>query len=371
MNAKARRLQKRAELRGERVPRGLVRSGGDDDDATSGDAASTNVAKAGNAKERRRAKREEARRDAAAAAAKKRARPERDDDHQEEEQQQQQRDEDDAPKKKKKKKPSSKEMKQTAPLVAFVGQLSYETSGERLRDFLKSRGVAARVRLLTAEDGRSRGMAFVECESAEALHACVALHHSQLDGRRINVEKSAGGGKSRRQTRIQDTRQKQRKIVETTVERVLEEYLADGRLRPEDVDDGVRRLLARRSGKLAAKALDEYCAVEDRHALDNPPAYLTAIVTRLSAEEDDRQDEKLESDGTTTTGRQRPREVDDGASAKHQKKTEVPSKNVEPHQQTAELANQPTKKTTSQQRPRRTTNDHDLAAIFPALRARR
>lgn len=57
------------------------------------------------------------------------------------------------------------------------------------------------MRLLTRKGSnppRSKGMAFVEVEDAESAYQCLSLHHSRLDGRLLNVERTSGGGKVRR-----------------------------------------------------------------------------------------------------------------------------------------------------------------------------
>jgi hypothetical protein len=41
---------------------------------------------------------------------------------------------------------------------------------------------------------RSKGCAFLEFSKASGLQSALRLHHSELDGRQINVELSAGGG---------------------------------------------------------------------------------------------------------------------------------------------------------------------------------
>lgn len=51
------------------------------------------------------------------------------------------------------------------------------------------------VRLLTEKgSGKSRGIAFLELASSTELQACLKLHHSVLNGKRLNVELTAGGG---------------------------------------------------------------------------------------------------------------------------------------------------------------------------------
>ena len=175
-----------------------------------------------------------------------------------------------------------------APLVAFVGQLHYSTTKERIEQFFRSQGVEGnlKVRLLTdAKTKRSRGMAFVECETAEALYACVACHHAHLDGRRVNVEKSAGGGKATKKDKLKRHRERQDAKIEESVERVIGEFVSQGRIEERVFDEGVRKLLQRRSGRVANMALEEFASLEGRESFDNPAAYLTKIVCRISAEE--------------------------------------------------------------------------------------
>lgn len=56
------------------------------------------------------------------------------------------------------------------------------------------------VRLLTTkpdnpkQQPKSRGIAFLELPTSTDLQAALKLHHTQLNGRRINVELTAGGG---------------------------------------------------------------------------------------------------------------------------------------------------------------------------------
>eukprot|EP00633_Aureoumbra_lagunensis_P010660 CAMPEP_0197328068 /NCGR_PEP_ID=MMETSP0892-20130614/3913_1 /TAXON_ID=44058 ORGANISM="Aureoumbra lagunensis, Strain CCMP1510" /NCGR_SAMPLE_ID=MMETSP0892 /ASSEMBLY_ACC=CAM_ASM_000538 /LENGTH=377 /DNA_ID=CAMNT_0042823535 /DNA_START=169 /DNA_END=1299 /DNA_ORIENTATION=+ len=256
------------------------------------------------------------------------------------------------------------EKKEFKPIyIAFVGQLNYSTSANRLKQFLIDRGVQGhlKVRLRTdKKTGKSLGQAFVECESTEALHACVALHHATLDGRRINVEKSAGGGKATKQKRVSQLRSDQQQHVQQTVERIINEYLADGRLKSNEIDQGVRTLLERRSGKIATLALDEFCATEDRDTLDNPAAFLTVIVTRLSADE-----KNAHSEDDKILG------IDDDGMVTSTSKTKKRSLNVIKEDQ--EGFEQPLKKNKIEDNISSSSmssekKQHDLSEIFPVLR---
>ncbi len=85
----------------------------------------------------------------------------------------------------------------------FVGNLSFNTSEEELRQIFEPFGQVDRVSILTdRETGRSRGFGFVEMgNSEEGDKAIAGLNGSQFGGRAINVnearpkaEKAGGGG---------------------------------------------------------------------------------------------------------------------------------------------------------------------------------
>ena len=85
----------------------------------------------------------------------------------------------------------------------FVGNLSFNTNEDDLRQAFESYGQVDRVSILTDRDtGRSRGFGFVEMNSDEdGEKAIAALNGSQIGGRTINVnearpkaERGGGGG---------------------------------------------------------------------------------------------------------------------------------------------------------------------------------
>lgn len=254
--------------------------------------------------------------------------------------------------------------KRKAPLVAFVGQLSFDTTSSDLERFFRGVDVPGEftVRLLTDETtGRSRGMAFVEVDSAKALHVLLSLHRSTLAGRRINIEKSAGGGKRAKRLRVQDKRERQQEAVEDAVRRVLAEKVAGGELRPHELDEGVVKLLSRRSGRLAKAALDEFCSLEIRQKLENPAAYLTKIITRMTGDE-------AITNRSTITGATK-QKVTHSSKATTTKR--VLRRRCQPHTQ----AHPPHKSTISftTSAPASASSPasrHDLRAIFPSLRNR-
>jgi RNA recognition motif-containing protein len=85
----------------------------------------------------------------------------------------------------------------------YVGNLSYNTSEEGLRDFFATAGEVTEVSMPTdRETGRPRGFAFVTMGSADAANAAIAqLNGSMLDGRNLKVneaqerqQRGGGGG---------------------------------------------------------------------------------------------------------------------------------------------------------------------------------
>ena len=85
----------------------------------------------------------------------------------------------------------------------FVGNLSFNTNEDELRQIFEPFGQVDRVSIMTDRDtGRSRGFGFVEMASNEdGEKAITALNGSSVGGRTINVnearpktERAGGGG---------------------------------------------------------------------------------------------------------------------------------------------------------------------------------
>ena len=88
----------------------------------------------------------------------------------------------------------------------FVGNLSFNTKEDEVRQLFEPFGQVDRVSILTDRDtGRSRGFGFVEMSNNEdGEKAITALNGSQLGGRTINVnearpktDRGGGGGRDR------------------------------------------------------------------------------------------------------------------------------------------------------------------------------
>lgn len=96
--------------------------------------------------------------------------------------------------------------------ILFVGNLPYDASAEDILTHFERRGVPMKdIRLLTEkESGKSRGIAFAEFDSAKRMQNGLKLHHTKLNGRRINVEVTCGGGgkSERRRQKIRERNEK-------------------------------------------------------------------------------------------------------------------------------------------------------------------
>ncbi|KAF8481839.1 hypothetical protein DFH94DRAFT_852615 [Russula ochroleuca] len=101
-------------------------------------------------------------------------------------------------------KTNNKESK-TQRYILFIGNLKYTTTREAIQNHFSQCDPPPTVRLLTlkatragattvAKSKKSKGCAFLEFTTRPALQAALRLHQSELEGRRINVELTAGGG---------------------------------------------------------------------------------------------------------------------------------------------------------------------------------
>ena len=83
----------------------------------------------------------------------------------------------------------------------YVGNLSYDTTEEQIKEAFAGMGAIESVSLVTDRDtGRSKGFAFVEMtDQAEAKSAIEQLNGTEVDGRTMNVNEARPreGGPSR------------------------------------------------------------------------------------------------------------------------------------------------------------------------------
>ena len=120
------------------------------------------------------------------------------------------------------------------PYVLFVGNLSYDVTAEEIEQHLRTAAALEgpiKVRLRTdPHTKRGLGVAFVEVEGTRELHQCISLgHHSKLNGRVINVEKSCGGrNKEQRGEKIASKRTEQQRRTQEAINTVLVQFEQKG-----------------------------------------------------------------------------------------------------------------------------------------------
>ena len=90
----------------------------------------------------------------------------------------------------------------------YVGNLSFDTTQDRLRELFEAHGQVAKVNVITDRyTGRPRGFAFVEMMNDEGANAAIAaLNGQELDGRALKVaqakpRESRGADRGRRENR--------------------------------------------------------------------------------------------------------------------------------------------------------------------------
>ena len=184
------------------------------------------------------------------------------------------------------------------PYIVFVGQLAYSTTDKMLKDYFVKNGIEGdiQVRLNTNKDTkRSKGTAFVQLINAEQMYKCLSLHHTRLDGRIINVERSAGGRKnsSKRVNKITEARKEQEAIVLGAKERIINELTEQGVLKKDELDEEAYNVLARYDAGTIDMIMKAYTA-EDRDRLRNRSAFFMMMAKRVV-------EEGYKPEGLTTT----------------------------------------------------------------------
>lgn len=97
-------------------------------------------------------------------------------------------------------------LRESIPLKIYVGNTSFDTTEDTLRDTFAAYGEVEEVAVITdRETGRPRGFAFITMPDDAARAAIEGLNGQDLDGRALNVnearaktERGGGGGGQRR-----------------------------------------------------------------------------------------------------------------------------------------------------------------------------
>lgn len=115
--------------------------------------------------------------------------------------------------------------------VVFAGNLPFRTTEKQVKELFSSQNITtASVRMPTDKKTKKpKGFAFVEFPDAESLRKALYLHHTDFNGRRVNVELTAGGGGN------SETRQKKIKAKNEALTEEREKYKAK---REEEEENG-------------------------------------------------------------------------------------------------------------------------------------
>ncbi|KAH9846855.1 hypothetical protein C2E23DRAFT_743270 [Lenzites betulinus] len=105
--------------------------------------------------------------------------------------------------------------------ILFVGNLKYNTTKETVEKHFSKCDPPPSVRLMTPKPNpnnprptaKSKGFAFVEFSHRNALQQGLKLHQTDIDGRKINVELTAGGG-GKSETRLEKVKKRNRDLHE-------------------------------------------------------------------------------------------------------------------------------------------------------------
>lgn len=153
-----------------------------------------------------------------------------------------------APKKKRKTRRGhhgrGKNHSQSGPrFILFVGNLPYETTEKDLKEHFKV-GSPDLIRVR-----KDKGIAFMEFLTAKGhiqgrIDACLALHHSMIKNRRINVELTAGGGGNSKH-RVEKIKKKNEKLMKEKSEKIRKERMNKAKNNEESAET-----------KMAEEALD-------------------------------------------------------------------------------------------------------------------
>ena len=127
-------------------------------------------------------------------------------------------------------------------------------------------------------------MAFVELSDPELMYACLRLHHTLLDGRRLNVERSAGGRKKEtRQAKIKQFREQQEEYLSSVIDSILGDYIKSGELKEGELDEGAVAMCKRYSASMVETAIKQYIENNGR-TMDNTSAYFSFLLGKLAAD---------------------------------------------------------------------------------------
>jgi len=192
--------------------------------------------------------------------------------------------------------------KRSNPYILFVGQIPFHTTAqELLTHFQKYMGKqvitteAMKIRIPKDEKvkdstkdqdkDKSKGFAFCEFQDPELMYECLKMHQTPLNGRRINVIRAAGGGKAARTETHKQRKLEQDEYISTNVDKIIKEYLDQGKLKEGELDSGAILICKRRSAATVEAALSQYIEQRAEKELDNPSAFFMNVMLRVTEAE--------------------------------------------------------------------------------------
>ena len=196
----------------------------------------------------------------------------------------------------------SSSSKHNNPYILFVGQIPFHTTAQELLDhFQKYMGKkvitkeAMKIRIPKDEKvkdsskekdkDKSKGFAFCEFQDPEIMYECLKMHQTPLNGRRINVIRSAGGGKAARTEKHKQRKIEQDEYISTTVDKILKDYLDQKKLQEGELDNGAILLCKRRSAATVEAALSQYVEQRAERELENPSAFFMNVMCKVTEAE--------------------------------------------------------------------------------------
>ena len=100
-----------------------------------------------------------------------------------------------------------------------------------------------------------------------------------------NVIRSGGGGKAARIETHKQRKIEQDKFISSTVDKIIQDYISEGKLKEGELDNGAVLLCKRRSAATVEAALAEYIEQRGDGQFDNLSAFFTTVMCMLVTEE--------------------------------------------------------------------------------------
>lgn len=204
--------------------------------------------------------------------------------------------------------PDIEKESQKNPYILFIGQLSYDTTKEQILEYFQKKlkqdpslsstfssptnTSEFQVRLLTDEKTKkSKGMAFLQTYDPQIMYACLQLHHTYLNERRINVERSTGGKKDskKRQDKLSSYRMEQKKFLSNTIDGMFREFIQNKKIEKEEFDDRTKELCKRYAPSIVHKTILEYIETKEnkKDEIRNRSSYFIAMLKKVGKSDND------------------------------------------------------------------------------------